>query len=88
MNVKVFIEIGSDGTFGAYIPDKNPFLFGVIGEGETFERAKQNFLNVVDAYRADKVELPKNLNFVFRYDVSSFLSYYLKRLCFIFLTRN
>ncbi len=67
MNVKVFIEIGSDGTFGAYIPDKNPLLFGVIGEGETFERAKQDFLNVVDAYRADKVELPKNLNFVFRY---------------------
>ncbi len=49
------------------IPDKNPLLFGVIGEGETFERAKQDFLNVVDAYRADKVELPKNLNFVFRY---------------------
>ncbi len=88
MNVRVFIEIGSDGTFGAYIPEKNPLSIGVIGEGETFERAKQDFLNVVDAYRVGKVELPKNLNFVFRYDVSSFLLYYVKRICFIFLSRS
>ncbi len=87
MQVKVFIEMGNDGTFGAYIPGKNPLSFGVIGEGATAEEAKQDFLNVVEAYRADGEKVPEDVTFVFNYDVPSFLSYYGKRLSLAGLSR-
>ncbi len=77
MDVKVNIEMGNDGSFGAYIPGNNPLAFGVIGEGETAEAAKQDFLNVVNAYREDGEDVPSDLNFIFDYDVPSFHSYYI-----------
>ena len=51
--VNVFIELGNDGTYGAYIGGKNPLPFGVIGEGSTVAEAKQDFLDVVEEYKAD-----------------------------------
>lgn len=86
MKVRVFIEIGEDGTFGAYMPDDNKLSFGAIGEGSTAEEAKQDFLKVIDDYRADG-EVPKGLEFDFSYDVSSFLSYYSKKLSLAGLER-
>lgn len=87
MEVKVFIELGNDGTYGAYIPDESPLSFGVIGEGKTVEEAKQDFLNVVDAYKADGEEVPSDLEFVFSYDVPSFLAFYSKKLSLAGLER-
>ncbi len=87
MQVKVFIEMGSDGTYGAYIPGKSPLAFGVIGEGKTAEEAQQDFLNVVESYKADSETVPSGLTFVFCYDVPSFLSYYGKRLSLAGLSR-
>lgn len=75
MEVKVYIELGNDGTYGAYIPD-NPLSFGAIGEGNTVEEAKQDFLNVVEAYKADGEDVPSDVIFSFNYDIPSFLSYY------------
>lgn len=80
MKVNVFIELGNDGTYGAYIGGKNPLPFGVIGEGSTVAEAKQDFLDVVEAYKADGEKVPDDVEFVFSYDVPSFLSYYSKRL--------
>lgn len=78
--VNVFIELGNDGTYGAYIGGKNPLPFGVIGEGSTVAEAKQDFLDVVEEYKADGEKVPDDVEFVFSYDVPSFLSYYSKRL--------
>ena len=78
--VNVFIELGNDGTYGAYIGGKNPLTFGVIGEGSTVAEAKQDFLDVVEEYKADGEKVPDDVEFVFSYDVPSFLSYYSKRL--------
>ena len=54
--------------------------FGVIGEGSTVAEAKQDFLDVVEEYKADGEKVPDDVEFVFSYDVPSFLSYYSKRL--------
>ena len=78
--VNVFIELGNDGTYGAYIGGKNPLPVGVIGEGSTVAEAKQDFLDVVEEYKADGEKVPDDVEFVFSYDVPSFLSYYSKRL--------
>ena len=53
MVVTVNIELGNDGTYGAYIAGDNPLGFGVIGEGNTVNEAKEDFLNVFNAYKAD-----------------------------------
>ena len=86
MKARVFIEMGDDGTFGAYMPDDNKLSFGAIGEGATAEEAKQDFLNVVAEYKADG-EAPEDLEFDFCYDVTSFLSYYSIRLSLAVLER-
>lgn len=77
--VTVMIEKGQDGSYGAYLPDENPLGFGVIGDGNTAEEAKQDFLNVYQEMRdfhCEKgIETPE-VTFVFKYDVPSFLNYY------------
>lgn len=80
MKIRVFIERGDDGSFGAYMPDENPLSFGIIGDGKTAEEARQDFLNVFNAYKKDGEEIPANLEFVFSYDTASFLAYYSKKL--------
>lgn len=85
--VKVFIELGNNGTYGAYIPDNNPLPFGVIGEGNTVEEAKQDFLNVFEAYKADGEAIPSGITFEFSYDIPSFLAYYSNKLSLAGLER-
>lgn len=63
--VKVLIERGNDGTYGAYMPETNQLPFGVIGEGNTAEEAKEDFLNVVQSYKDDGEVLPEDLTFEF-----------------------
>lgn len=84
--VKVLIERGDDGTFGAYMPEAQ-LPFGVIGEGNTAEEAKTDFLNVIRAYEEDGFDISGKFRFEFGYDVPSFLTYYSGRLSLAGLER-
>lgn len=77
--IRVFIERGSDGTFGAYMPDDNSLDWGVSGEGATIEAAISDFKAAyedVKAYYKDNGKPFEDVAFQFSYDVPSFLNYY------------
>jgi predicted RNase H-like HicB family nuclease len=77
--VRVFIERGKDGSYGAYMPDDNNLTYGVIGEGDTAAEAIADFKNVYEAMKASaraEGEPFEEVNFTFSYDLPSFLLYY------------
>ena len=88
--VRVLIERGEDGTYGAYMPDDDGLNYGIIGDGNTVEEAKQDFMNV---YRDMKKSFEEDgkyfeeVNFVFSSDVPSFLAYYSGKLTLAGLER-
>ena len=74
------IEIGKDGTFGVFSPDIKSVIFG---EGNTVSEAKADFENsvreIIQFCQEDGVQDPddlKNVTFVYKYDMPSFLNYY------------
>jgi predicted RNase H-like HicB family nuclease len=74
------IEIGKDGTFGVFSPDIKSVIFG---EGNTVAEAKADFENsvreIIQFCQEDGVQDPddlKNVTFVYKYDMPSFLNYY------------
>lgn len=74
------IEIGKDGTFGVFSPDIKSVI---IGEGHTVAEAKSDFENsvreIIQFFQEDGVRDPddlKNITFVYKYDMPSFLNYY------------
>lgn len=76
--INVTVEMGSDGTFGAYIAD-NPLPYTVIGDGATAEDARQDLLSSyreMQRYYQDKGETFEEAAFVFETDVCSVLQYY------------
>jgi len=77
--VKVYIERGDDGTFGAYMPERKDLNFTLIGDGDTIEEAvadfKASYEEIKQMY-AESGEPFEELQFEFCYDVPSFLSYY------------
>jgi hypothetical protein len=78
MKVKVIIERGSDGSYGAYI-GSTAIPFGIIGDGKTAQEAKEDFLNSYEEMKAYYFETNKKFTdceFEFQYDVASFLCYY------------
>ena len=78
MKAKVIIERGTDGVFSLYM-DGDKFDFGLNGQGDTVESAKEDFLmsykELKDMYSDEGKNVP-NLDFVYEYDVASFLNYY------------
>lgn len=77
--VRVFIERGKDGTYGAYMPDDNNLSYGVIGDGETAASAIEDFKAVYeDMKQAARAEgrAFEEVDFAFSYDLPSFLVYY------------
>lgn len=77
--VRVFIERGKDGTFGAYMPDDNNLSYGIIGDGATAAAAIEDFKAEYEDMRAFFMEEGKHfeeVNFAFSYDLPSFLVYY------------
>ncbi len=74
--VTAIIERGADGSYGIYTPKlKNT----IIGEGNTVEEAKADFLigyqEMVDTYKEDNKPLPKELQdieFTYQYDLAAF----------------
>lgn len=74
------IEKGKDGTFGIFTPDIESTI---IGEGNTVAEAKADFENsvreIIRFCEEDGVPVPddlKNITFVYKYDMPSFLNYY------------
>lgn len=77
--VRVFIERGKDGSYGAYMPDENNLKYGIIGEGSTAVEAIADFNAVYEDMKASfqrNGEVFEEVNFVFSYDLPSFLVYY------------
>lgn len=77
--VRVFIERGKDGTFGAYMPDDNNLPYGVIGDGATAAEAVRDFITEYEDVKAFFKEEGKpfeEVEFTFLYDLPSFLVYY------------
>lgn len=77
--VRVFIEKGKDGSFGAYMPDDNNLTYGIIGEGSSAAEAMADFNAVYEDMKASfqrNGEAFEEVNFVFSYDLPSFLVYY------------
>ena len=78
MKAKVIIERGNDGLFSYYMNEKK-FDFGLNGQGNTIEEAKNDFFSTYaelkDMYSEEGKEFSE-LEFEFEYDISSFLNYY------------
>lgn len=77
--VRVFIERGKDGTYGAYMPDDNNLSYGVIGDGPTAADAIADFKTEYEdmkAYFAEEGKPFEEVEFAFSYDLPSFLVYY------------
>lgn len=77
--VRVFIERGKDGTYGAYMPDDNNLPYGIIGDGDTAASAiadfKAEYEDMKDFF-AEEGKPFEEVNFAFSYDLPSFLVYY------------
>ena len=82
MKTKVIIERGTDGLYSYYMDD-NRFDFALNGQGNTVEDAKNEFLLVYDEIKEmykEEGKVTPELEFNYKYDVASFLSYYSKTL--------
>lgn len=77
--VRVFIERGKDGSYGAYMPDDNHLGWGVHGDGSTATDAIAEFKSEYEDMKSFFKEEGKpfeEAEFVFSYDLPSFLLYY------------
>lgn len=87
--VIVNIERGSNGNYSAYIASSN-CEFGCIGEGCSVKEAESDFMEGVSemrrVYEVKGLEFPK-VEFVFKYDIASFLNYYAGTLSLAGLSR-
>lgn len=76
--VIVTVERGKDNLFSAYISSNN-CEFGCIGEGKSVKETEADFLLAVEDMRRVYAKQNKSFpdyEFVFTYDISSFLNYY------------
>ncbi len=71
------IERGDDGKYSVYMQETE-YDFALFGFGETVEQAKNDFLSSYADLKSFK-SVP-NFEFVFKYDVASFLEAYSKKL--------
>ncbi|MFH6961358.1 hypothetical protein ACHRVK_02080 [Flavobacterium plurextorum] len=73
MKAKVFIERGTDGSYGAYVSSDN-IPFGIVGDGKTVEEAKEDFLNSYQEMKEYYKEENKSFiecEFEFSYGIAS-----------------
>lgn len=74
--VTAIIETGSDHTFSIYSHGADDLLYGVIGTGNTIAEAKEDFMMAYQEIKESFLEMGKEFEeaeFVFRYDIPSFL---------------
>lgn len=77
--VKVYIELAGNG-YSAYM-DKNNLDYGLIGEGRTVDETIADFKSTYEATRSYYHSVNKQFeeaDFVFYYDIASFLEEYSK----------
>ncbi len=89
--VKAFIERGNDGTYGVYVDlDDNTLNYGIHGDGNTVEEAIKDFnlsyQDMKEIYKKDGRNFVE-AEFVFSYDLTSFLEYYSKMFTYASLER-
>lgn len=86
--ITVYIERGKDGTYGAYVPEDMPY--GIIGEGnsvlESIEDFKGGYEDMKEHYHLTNKEF-EEFDFVFKYDIPSFIAYYCDRLSLAGISR-
>jgi len=78
MKVNVNIERGTDGSYSAFM-DADNLGFGLIGDGASVKETIDDFCNSyaeMKAYYKDAGKKFTELEFIFKYDVPSFLQYY------------
>ena len=84
MRMKVIgvIEKGQDGTYDIRM-SHHKLDFFLLGQGDTVELAKEDFLvsdeEMRDLYKEEKNSYP-NLEFVYKFDLPSFLEFYSKKI--------
>ncbi|MDR1883163.1 MAG: DNA-binding protein [Prevotella sp.] len=80
--VNAIIERGSDGTYGIYIDlNENKLSYAILGDGTTVDDAKADFYNSYEEMKQlykDENKQFEEVEFVFEYDVVSFLESYSK----------
>lgn len=83
MRMKVIgvIEKGKDGTYDIRM-SHHKLDFFLLGQGDTVELAKEDFLvsdeEMRDLYKEEKKAYP-DLEFVYKFDLPSFLEFYSKK---------
>lgn len=89
MKITAIIERGNDGTYDAYIDSDKDYNidFGLLGQGKTVQEAIDDFYSGFDEMKEFSSDARKEYDFVFKYDVPSFLSYYSKTLTLAGLER-
>ncbi len=81
--VRVFIEKGEDGDYCAYMPDDDGLDYGITGEGPTIDETINDFNSVYEGmkqYYAENQKPFEEVEFVYSYDLPSFLAYYKGRI--------
>lgn len=80
--IEVTVEKGNDNTYTAFISGENSLPFGILGDGNSVKEAiddfEKSFEEMKEYYAKVKKEFPKNVEFLYKYDLASFLSYYSK----------
>lgn len=88
--VRVNIERGKDGSYGAYMPYDNNLPYGITGDGDSAAAAIADFKAVYEdmkqSFLSDGREF-EEVNFAFSYDIPSFLLYYSGKLSYAGLSR-
>jgi len=87
--VKAIIERAGDGTYSVYM-DADDMSYLITGTGETAEDAIKSFqINYDDMkrYYAEEGKDFEEVEFVYEYDMASFLSYYCKAFSLAGLSR-
>ena len=78
MRATIIIEKANDGFFSCYM-EEDKFDFGLIGHGETAEKAKEDLLTAFEELKEMYIEkgakIP-DLEFEFKYDLQSFFDYF------------
>lgn len=77
MKINALIEKGLDGTYDVHFDpeETNDLPFSLLGQGDTVEEAIADFNDSYDEIKELHPSVPA-LEFLFKYDVASFLSYY------------
>ncbi|MDL2221390.1 helix-turn-helix transcriptional regulator [Parabacteroides sp. OttesenSCG-928-N08] len=79
MKINVILERGIDGSYDATLEYHKNVPFGLLGQGKTVAETINDFTNSANEMKAFYAEEGKefpNLEFVYKYDVPSFLQYY------------